>query len=192
MTTIRQRRQHPIDYDHSAYEELRLREVKQERCPICWDRWASSLMRTEADGIRRCPDCRLSPRTEPEKAAIEKADARRIRSRQTKPQISQVPLQDTVVPWIRVMETATGTRILPATPLHLTRSGPAVQLIVKGGGFASTDTFTYSTGISDSVSPSLSGTTQWTLTLIAGGSTVPGSNHLTFNNHQYRNIFMVG
>lgn len=190
-TIIRQRRMRAREYDHSAYEELRLREVKQERCPTCTERWASSMMKTEPDGIRRCPDCRLSPRTEPEKAAIDQHDAERIGQKQTKPQISQMPLRDSSPPWIRVMEDAGGVRLLQSAPLVLVRSGPTKQLLLRGGGFSASDTFTFSTGISAS-SSTLTGTTLWTLTLSASGAASPGLNHMTYNGHTYRNIFNVG
>jgi hypothetical protein len=189
MNVLKRRFPKVRDYSAAHYEHVRQKEVEQERCGLCWDIWPVSMMADE-DGFRRCPDCieTTGPsRTE----AIAKADAENIAAKQTRPQITRVPFRETV-PHIRIMEDASGTRVTQNAPLGLVRSGSAATLIIKGGDFASTDTFTYSTGISDSVAPSLSGSTQWTLTLVASGSATPGNNNLTYNNHTYRGILRVG
>ena len=189
MNIIRTRRQIIRNVDSSRFRDRLLREVEQERCGLCTDRWPASRMIDE-DGYRRCPDCieTTGPsRTE----AILHADAANIAAKQTRPQVTRMPFRESV-PHIRVMENASGSRVNQGAPLGLVRSGSAVELILKGGGFASTDTFTYSTGISDSVAPSLSGSTQWTLTLVASGGATPGNNNLTFNGHSYRGILRVG
>jgi hypothetical protein len=85
-----------------------------------------------------------------------------------------------------------GNPINQSNPLVLVRSGSAVTLVIKGGDFASTDTFSYSTGITDDTAPALSGTTQWTLVLEASGAATPGLNNLTFNDHTYRGIIRIG
>jgi hypothetical protein len=163
----------------------------QERCGLCWDIWPVGEM-TDEDGRRRCPDCLFKDDTETAKMEIQARDSRRIAERQTRPQISRAPLDDSTPAHIRVMENASGTRVTQAAPLTIVRSGSAVQLVIKGGGFASTDTFSYSTGISDDTAPALSGSTQWTLTLAASGAATPGENNITFNNHTYRGILRIG
>lgn len=189
MNIIRQRRIRPTYYTEDRWERQRLAEVEQERCGICMMLRPSSVMQTE-DGNRRCPDC-LAVRSEEVKARIAEADAQRIAQRQTRPQISQVPLRSAAVPHILKMENAGGTRITQSNPLVIVRSGSAVTLTITGGGFASTDTFTYSTGITDDSAPSLTGTTVWTLSLVASGAATPGNNHLTFNDHTYRGILRI-
>lgn len=188
MQTIRHRRQIIRDIHSDRFDRQRLQEVAEERCGTCWDRWPASMMVTE-DGLRRCPDC-LAVRTEEVKAQIAEHDAARIAERQTRPQVSQAPLRDQNPPHIRVMETASGTRINQGNPLGLVRGGASVQLILKGGDFASSDAFTYSNGIS--ATKSLTGSTQWTLAIGASSEATPGSNNITFNNHTYRGILRVG
>lgn len=175
-------------YHANDYDELRLREVAQERCGLCWNLWPKSMM-ADDDGRRRCPDC-VGSTLVIRDAEIRAEDAARVSQRQTPPQISVAPFRN-VVPWIRIMEDSGGVRILATSPLSLTRSGASKQLVITGGGFASTDTFTYSTGITDSVAAALTGTTVWTLTLVAGSTATPGPNNVTFNNHTYRGIVNV-
>ena len=189
MNIIRERTQRERNFRVADYEARRLAEVAQARCGQCWDRWPASMM-TEEDGRQRCPDC-VDITTAEWKAAVEAHDAARVAEKQTMPQISAAPLRESV-PHIRIMENVSGTRVNQSAPLVLVRSGAAKTLVIKGGGFASTDTFTYSTGISDSVAPSLSSTTQWTLTLAASGAATPGLNHVTFNGHIYRNLLSIG
>jgi hypothetical protein len=188
MTFIRKRI--AVVHDIQPDEERILREVANERCGLCWDVWPVSQM-LDNDGLRRCPDC-YDKMGVYRRAEVQQHDSDRIAQRQTRPQISMAPLDDSNPPHIRSMENASGTRIYQANPLVLVRSGAAVQLIIKGGDFSSTDSFTYPTGISDSVAPSLSGSTQWTLTLTASGAATPGDNTLTFNGHQYRGYLRVG
>lgn len=189
MNFVKRRIQIPANFHSDTYEGQRLCEVEQERCGQCWDLWPKSTMADE-DGKRRCPDC-IDTTSAEWKARVEAHDSDRIATRQTRPQSSDAPFIESV-PHIRVMENASGARINQSNPLVLVRSGAAKTITVKGGNFASTDTFTYSTGISDDVAPSLSGSTQWTLTLEASGSASAGLNHLYFNGHIYRNHIMVG
>lgn len=189
MNIIRRRQQNPVNYESTDLDLTR--SVEQERCPQCWNRRPAAAMVTESDGIRRCPDC-LVVRTEVDKARIQEHDAARIASRQTRPQVSQAQLNDDTPAHIRIFETAAGVRVTPSAPLTLVRSGSAVELVITGGDFASTDEFSYSTGISDNTAPALSGTTEWTLTLEASGAATPGPNNLTFNNHTYRGLLVVG
>jgi hypothetical protein len=189
MNIIRQRRQHQVDFDTTDQDLIE--SVAQERCPQCWDRRPVSVMVEESDGIRRCPDC-LVGRTEVDKARIQGEDAARIAARQTRPQVSRVPLRDTTPPHITVFETDSGSRVLPqSAPLVLARGGAAKTLVITGGGFASDDSFSYTSGITDNSAPSLSGSTEWTLSLVASGGTSTGFKHLTFENHTYYNIFLV-
>lgn len=178
----------PVDF-HTTDQDL-LDSVEQERCPQCTERRPVGVMIEESDGIRRCPDC-LVVRTPVDVARILAHDAAVIGALQTRPQISRMPLNESTPPHIRIFEDDNGARVLPqSAPLVIARSGTAV-LVLIGGDFASTDEFTYTSGISDSVAPSLSGSTQWTLTLAASGGTSTGFKHLTFNDHTYRNIFLV-
>lgn len=190
MNFVKRRQQTPAHFHSDAYGDQRLREVANERCGQCWDRWPKSVLKDE-DGKRRCPDC-LDTTSAEWKARVDAHDAAMLATKQTKPQDSNAPLNDSEPPHIRIMTNAAGTRINQSNPLGLVRSGSAVTLTLTGGGFVSTDAFTYSAEIEDDVAPALSGTTIWTLTLIATGAASPGLNHLYFNNHIYRNIFMVG
>lgn len=177
------------EFRANEYDQVRLSEVAEERCGLCFDRWPKSMM-LDNDGTRRCPDC-YEERDIEAKNAIIAHDNHQRATRQTRPQVSEAPLKETAIPFIRTMETAAGTRVLASSPLNLSRGGAAVQLILKGGNFKSTDTFSYSSGISNSIAASLSGTSQWTLTLVASGGMTAGQWHLTYNNHTYRNIFSV-
>jgi hypothetical protein len=188
MNTIIQRRRQHNNVRSDDFERQRLAELAQERCGLCWDLWPASQM-MDHDGKRRCPDC-AEDLSEEHKASIAEHDAARIAARQTRPQVSQVALDETVPPHIRVMENVSGDRVTQASPLVLVRSGASKSLILKGDGFASTDTFTFSTGVS--ATTSLTGSTQWTLTVSASSGATPGDNHMTYNNHTYRNILRVG
>jgi hypothetical protein len=189
MRILRQRLQNPPHFE-STHLDL-IESVDQERCPQCWNRRPKAVIVMESDGVRRCPDC-LVVRTEVDKARIAGHDAAQIAARQTRPQVSNAPLFDTTPAHIRIMEDASGNRVLQqSAPLVLSAGGAAVTLTITGGNFASTDTFTYSTGISDNSAPSLSGTTVWTLSLVAAGGTSTGFKNLTFNDHTYRNLLIV-
>ena len=171
------------------YDDLRHEEVKQERCGLCTELWPSSMMR-DNDGLRRCPDC-YDTRGIFRKNEIRQYDNDRIRRKQTRPQISRMTLDDGNIAFIRSMTNVSGTRVLPSSPLLLSRGGAAVALTLTGGNFASSNTFTYSSGVSDNSAPSLTGTTVWTLSLVASGGMAAGEWHLTFNSHTYRNILRV-
>lgn len=171
------------------YNEQRLREVEQERCGLCWDLWPKSMMR-DNDGVRRCPDC-YEERDIYRINEIQQYDNDRRATRQMRPQMSLAPLQNYTPPYIGSMTTAAGVRVLGSAPLRLSRGGAAVTLLVNGGDFVSTDAFSYSTGISDSSAPALTGSTLWTLSLAAASNMTPGEWHLTYNDHTYRNILSV-
>lgn len=190
MRIIRQRTPQVRSYRANDYDALRLNEVEQDRCGQCMDLWPASML-TEEDGYTRCPDC-VEIRTEQVKRDIEANDARMIALKQTRPQINSGGAFRQTITLTRRIEDGSGTRVQPqSAPLVLVRGGAAVSLVIKGGGFSSADTFTYTSGITDDSAPSLSGTTQWTLSLVASGGMAAGFAHLTFNNHTYRNIFMV-
>jgi hypothetical protein len=190
MNILSQRRERPQDYRSDRYERQRLSELKQERCGVCTDDWPASMMLTE-DGLRRCPDCSDNGRSREEKAQIQSADNARRAGRQTRQQVP--PIREESVAFIRSMEDASGNAVLrQSAPLVLVRNGAAVTLVITGGGFLSTDSFTYSTGITDETAPALTGSTVWTLSLVADGTATPGDNHLTFNNRTYRNLLRVG
>lgn len=198
MRTILQRRRQSRDVPHSAYEERRLREVMQERCAgPCALRWPSSMMVTE-DGPgkpmgRYCPDCADHWTTEQQATEDRRvSDLVAAHSPLPQPSLGGRSLHEAAVPWVRKMETAAGVAVTQNAPLGLVRSGSAKQLIVTGGGFDASDDFEYSTGITDSVAPVLTGTTIWTLTLVAGVTASPGNNHMAYNGHQYRGILRVG
>ena len=142
------------------------------------------------DGTRRCPDCFDDPDTA-RRAEIQAYDAMYVATHQMRPQVSEAKLQETAIPFIREMQDASGVRVWQGAPLSLTRGGSAITLEVIGGDFLSTDDFTYSSGLTDDSVPVLTGSTQWTLSLVADSGMTPGSWHLTFNNHTYRNIFSV-
>jgi hypothetical protein len=190
MRIIRQRQPEYRSFRANDYDRQRLEEVAQDRCGICWDLWPASMLALE-DGYTRCPDC-LAIRTEAVKRDIQAHDAMMQSLKQTRPQMNYgAPFRE-VVPHIRRMQDVSASRILPqSAPLVLVRGGSAVSLVIKGGGFASGNTFTYTSGISDNSAPSLSGSTQWTLSLVASGGMAAGFAHMTFEGHTYRNIFMV-
>jgi hypothetical protein len=176
------------NYRANDYEQQRLREVKQERCGVCWDRWPSSMMTTE-DGLRRCPDC-LAIKTEQVKAAILQHDAAIVAANPTRPQISMAPFREPV-PAVRTIHDVNGNVVLPGSPLTIKRTVDTKVLRIIGRDFSSADTFSYSSGISNSVAPALSGSTQWTLTLVASGGMTPGDWHLTMNGRTYRGILRI-
>jgi hypothetical protein len=80
--------------------------------------------------------------------------------------------------YITSIGTVSGVHSLP---IALVAGGGAVTVYVSGGGFAAADTFAYgSTGITDGVAPALTGTTIWTLSVIAAGGTTPGLYRLVY------------
>lgn len=172
--------------DPAAFNELRLKEVAQERCGLCWELWPVSVM-VDDQGRRRCPNC-VGATLETVIADDNLRVADHVRDRQTKPQITRAAFRETI-PWVRVMEDVGGNAVWAGAPLTLTRGGASKTLALRGGGFASTDTFSYSTGIT--ATTALTGTATWTLTLTAGVGATPGTGNLIYNNHTYRGIFSV-
>lgn len=168
-------------------------EVEQERCGLCFDRRPKSAMRDQPGGGRRCvPECWV-PYSEADVDAGVSALHQRLQTlSDAPPQQSIAPLREGQISYINSKTTAAGVEVVPGvSPLRLSRGGAAVQLIIDGGNFASTDTFSYSTGISDSVAPLLSGSSRWTLTLVASGGMVAGEWNMTYNDHTYFKIFSV-
>lgn len=155
---------------------------------MCAELRPSSVM-IEEDGNRRCPDC-LAIRTDTRKAEIAIFDAARIASRPTRPQITRMNFSETVA-GVRTIEDTSGTVVKQAAPVSLTRGGAAVPLILRGAGFRSTDTFTYSSGITDNTAPVLTGSTVWTLSLLAAGGMAAGEWNIALNGHTYRGILRV-
>lgn len=93
---------------------------------------------------------------------------------------------------ITSMEDADGNAVAVNAPLRMIQT-VAKQLIVNGRDFSASDTFAYPSGIADSVAPVRTGTTLWTLTLVASGGVTPGDKYdLTFNTDTtLRNVFSV-
>lgn len=180
-------RDHP-DFRANDYDQKRLTEVAQERCGLCWDLWPKSMMK-DYDGRHRCPDC-WDTVSETAKAEIVEYDADQIAQKQTRPQVSLATMNPANPPHITSMTDANGTAVTQLAPLAVTRTliGPTkpVTLILTGGDFAATDTFTSGTGIT--ILSALSGTTVWTLTITASVTGAAGYKDLTYNSHTYRGI----
>lgn len=190
MNIIKQRRQNRRDFHSSDYDQQRLREVTQETCGVCADRWPASMMLTE-DGKRRCPDCSDNGKSQEERAEILNYDAARIQERQTRPQIDMGRgINRTFSGTIISIKDSNGVSITQSNPLYLTAGGASKTLTCAGSGFASSDTVSGSTGVT--VTKSVDSASQVTLTCSADGGTAAGDYyHLTYNGTTIRGLFRV-
>lgn len=192
MRTIIERRHPPVDEDPAWYRERILADYKSKRCVVCRWQWPVSMFVIE-DGIEKCPLC-ADHKTEDYKVAeLVKATRRAMRNAEKMAkranEISQFPLAEVIPGTVNTITRSDGTRISPRVPLAMQRNS-AVTVLLNGTRFASTDTLTYPTGITDS-SAVVRTTTLTTLTLVAALSMAPGDYNLTFNNSVYRGIFRV-
>jgi hypothetical protein len=192
MRTIIDRRHPPIDEDPAWYRERILADYKSKRCVVCRFQWPVEMFVVE-DGVEKCPLC-ADHKTEDYKVqqlvnATRRAAKNARKLAKSAKEISQFPLAEVIPGTVNTITRSDGTRISPREPLAIERN-TAVTVLLAGTRFASTDTLTYPTGITDS-SAVVRTATLTTLTLIAALSMVPGDYNLTFNNSVYRGIFRV-
>jgi hypothetical protein len=144
---------------------------------------------TEEDGQDRCPEC-VEIRTPSYVAHTMAREQEYAASRILRPQISKVPLASKFPPTIVAMTDGSGNPVSQSHRLKLSRN-IAASLILSGRGFTSTDSYSYSTGLSDSSAP-VTTATQKTLSIIASLIATPGDNYgLTFNGVLYPNCISV-
>lgn len=174
----------------NTLDRQRIREMRQERCGICDGLYPSSFMQWE-DGRRRCDNC-LAIRGTVELARIRAEAFRWIAEDpgQTTPEFpAHAASQDSPAGVVTSMTRASGSTVSQSSPLMLVR-GVNGTLTCTGHGFSTSDTITYSTGISDGAAVSRTATVT-TLTLLADGGMAAGDYNLTFNGTTYRGILRV-
>ena len=160
-------------------------------CGHCMRRFPKADLVIE-DGVEICRQGSSPTTTEDYKAALQEEIAAKHESYIPRPIESQARHGWPEEAVITSMEDADGNAVAVNAPLNMVRT-VAKQLIVNGRDFSASDTFAYSSGISDSVAPVRTGTTLWTLTLVASGGMTPGDKYdLTFNTDTtLRNVFSV-
>lgn len=163
----------------------RLLSEEIERCGYCMRLWPKSDMLDE-DGIRTCPNDRIIT-TETLKAETLEREAEKAELYVIQPNISQAVMRRTIPATVTELEDINGTRVYSGAPLVVRRSSSAT-LVLVGRGFSASDTITFSSGISASVSRT---TTQTTLTLTIAANATIGVQDVTFNGNTLRGVIQV-
>lgn len=192
MRTIRKRRIEPVDVGSSnVYDQRRIAEMKQAKCPTCDSLWPWSMLR-EKDGIWYCPnDYEINAREGAEMLANDVARGAQRPTRWLTIQPPQNATTQSPVGAITSITTSGGVAITQRSRLYFRRGGPAQVVLLGGQRLSSSDTIAYSSGLSDSVAPVIT-ETQITLTIIAAGGATPSDYYnLTFNGSAFRGIFGV-
>ena len=192
MATIRRRIIPPREVDPETYREQLLRDYKCKRCTVCRFRWPVDLF-VEEDGIEKCPLC-ADHKTEDYKIrelakATRKAMHNAKKFAKSAKEISQFPLAETIPGTINSITRSDGSRVSQSSPLAMIRNTPTT-LLLNGTRFASSDTITYPSGVTDSAAV-VRTSTLTTLTIVAAPSMTPGDYALTFNNSVYRGLLRV-
>jgi len=189
---LAERKQFARNSNPNDYDLRRIREMRQERCQGgCNGLFPSSVMQWE-DGRRKCPGCfeiRGTTELERIRAVAQAWIAEDVVKGQ--PWAPVRPAADSPSGTITKMQRADNSDVLFTSPLTLSKGGAAVTLLLTGARFSASDTFSYSTGITDNVAPALTGTTLWTLSLKAANTMAGGEYNLTFNGTTWRGIFRV-
>lgn len=192
MTRLLKRRTHiPIYYDARSQRPRIIREARVKRCGTCtYEIPEGDIVRE--DGREVCPMCKDTLTAEwkaRETSYVAGVREEAVRRLFQPPQVSIRPLQETIPSAVTSITNSAGVWLSQSTPLNLIR-GVAATLLLNGVRFSSTDTITYSTGITDSSSPTRTSSLT-TLSVVADPGMSAGSYSLTFNGHVYRNIFSV-
>lgn len=178
------------DYDSTSQKWRRIREHRVKRCGTCTYEVPASDVVLE-DGAEHCPMC-MDVMTS-EWKANELDNVARIKGESAVlaylPQLSIRSLNEVIPSAVTSITDSDGIWVTQTSPLAMFR-GEAITLLLNGRRFASTDTITYSTGISDDSAISRTDTVT-TLSIIADLGMGAGSYSLTFNGHVYRNILSV-
>jgi hypothetical protein len=186
-------------YKADAQKERRISEGRVKRCGVCTLEVPASDI-TEEPGvngavgaaIEKCPMCvdTMSAEWRQKEQEDVAQEIEESTERAYLPQISYRPLNEPQPTIINSITDSAGNWLSQSQPLSLTRGGTAVTVLINGRRFASTDTISYPTGISDNSAP-IRTNTLTTLSLVASGAMSAGSYSLTFNGHVYVNIFSV-
>ncbi|MFA6958587.1 MAG: hypothetical protein WC538_22180 [Thermoanaerobaculia bacterium] len=185
MAKVIERRRAPIRRYTPSEEEI-LASPSIRRCGVCNRVWPDDRFTVE-DGIERCPNC-VDVTTASYRALMAKIAAEQAAKPMTFP-VSQFRLAPTRPSSITSITNAAGTRLKPGAPLVMSRGSNYVVLL-NGVNFASSDTITYTDGISDA-SPLVRTSTLVTLTITAAPSTTPGRGSLTFNGYHFLDLFAI-
>lgn len=194
MNIIRERQQKPHYIGGSdLYVDDRVASMQQATCAACGnDRWPLAMLR-EKDGRWYCPNDfdSMNNREAVERIAEDMAEGadRPVRWLTIQPAMNM--LDETPTGAVTSLYDSTARSVSQQQPLSLARGGAAKTLYLGGVAFTSSDTISYTTGITDSVAPVIT-STLITLTLVASiGATPSDFYSLTFNGTTFRNIFSV-
>ena len=168
----------------------RIEEMRQERCGVCDGLYPSSFMQWE-DGRRRCSNCvdirgtvALAELTAEANAWIAEGQVSEAQEYPT-----HAATADSPSGVVTSMLDANGATISQSSKLLITR-GVNKTLALHGQNFSTSDTISYSSGITDGAAVSRTATLT-TLTLLADGGMTAGDYNLTFNGTTYRGILRV-
>lgn len=190
MNIVRARQQRPVWVGSANnHDTHRIESMYQARCANCDALWAWDQL-TEKDGKWYCPnDYEINAR---ELAEILAEDLQEGADKPVRYLTIQQPINamtQTPAGVITSITDVNGVTVSAAAPLYLHTGGSAVPVKLGGQNFSSSDTISYTSGISDSSSPTIT-TMLITLSIHATGSA--GDRYsLTFNGTTFRNIFRV-
>lgn len=162
------------------YREERYRHGKFT-CDICLMQWPMAQMRIQ-HGLHIGSICCFEPDGDAIDRDLRRAAASIMAAQRSAEQL-QPPKGPDGAPYsglTDLIDTDATILTTPSLPVVLAKGGAPVAVVLVGINFTATDAFTYPAGITDSVPPSLSGTTQWTLSVQASGGMTAGLYPLIF------------
>lgn len=187
---VRTRTQRPVWIGSANnHDTHRIESMYQARCANCDALWAWDQL-TEKDGKWYCPnDYETNARELAERLAEDQKDGadKPVRYLTIQQPINAMTQSPAGV--ITSITDVNGAAVSAAAPLYLHTGGSAVTVKLGGQNFSSSDTISYTSGISDNSAPTVTATLI-TLSIKATGS-AGDFYSLIFNGTTFRNIFRV-
>lgn len=197
MRYAKKRHIEPRYYDSNSTKGRQIASHRVKRCGVCTYLIPEEDMIVE-DGIEKCPMC--ADTYTAEYLAAEEAHVALVKKESAyglavPPQFSTRNLTEARAAAVTSITDVNGNTVSQSSQLRMIRN-VAATLILNGQYFTNAITFTYPTGLSDSVAPVIT-STKITLSLIAAIGMAPGSYSITLNDgisqngHVYANLLAV-
>lgn len=152
-------------------------------CDICLMQWPMTHQRLMRGGLRVGVVCCFEADGDETERDLRRAAATLLAARRNA-EMMQPPKAPDGVPYAGqndLIDTDAAIISIAPSPAILVKGGAPVSIVLTGVNFTATDSIVYgSAGLTNSVSPSLSGTDQWTLSVAAAGGMTAGQYSLTF------------
>lgn len=154
------------------------------KCDRCGWIWPESRLVIQ-DGLRIDRDNCAKRMGADERTMAEAREAKRLVRREAR-------TKEPKYPFVPEMRGVPGVSSLTPNEIGLIVGGAAVAMTLGGVNLSSSDTVTYTGGVTDSIAPAyaVDGLTA-VLTVVAGGAVLPGDYDLYYNDNRFARVFKV-